>query len=409
MINASIPPHAGAAPRDGDLPSHTRILLRPIRSKKAHRSSTYDCAGLKRLCRGRDCTVKRSFWLILAFFAFTSESLAQLPGTVGVQPFEAQHNEVSVDTLNVHLDIPVVSKAGIGLAFKYALSYNNNFWTVINTGSSKYWLPGPNSGGRWAGGGWSFNQEYGSLPLVGYSQTVQVSPPIAQCPIDQVTGYLEPNGTTHDLSGYNLTFNAGSPPNCTPTSVSFLLQDGSGLTINVGGTGTNANSALTRGGDLFDGTHNEITDTNRNTIYETFQTGVQNFVDTLGVTALSLSGYGTKASPSNPYVLTYPTANASATVTINFAPYTVQSNFGCSGVSEYPAQAASLVDNITYSGDGSKYSFTYEVTPGDTHTPHYITNPENVCDLRRFLGCMALGSNGCDLSCGRGELGKVGS
>ena len=38
-----------------------------------------------------------------------------------------------------------------------------------------------------------------------------------------------------------------------------------------------------------------------------------------------------------------------------------------------------------------------------------ITNPENVCDLRRFLGCIALGSNGCELSCGRGELGKRGS
>src|SRR5205807_6955305 len=37
------------------------------------------------------------------------------------------------------------------------------------------------------------------------------------------------------------------------------------------------------------------------------------------------------------------------------------------------------------------------------------TNPENVCGLRRFLGCMALGSNGCELSCGRGELGKRGS
>src|SRR5207302_8898235 len=37
------------------------------------------------------------------------------------------------------------------------------------------------------------------------------------------------------------------------------------------------------------------------------------------------------------------------------------------------------------------------------------TNPGNVCGLRRFLRCMALSSNGCELSCGRGELGKRGS
>ena len=42
-------------------------------------------------------------------------------------------------------------------------------------------------------------------------------------------------------------------------------------------------------------------------------------------------------------------------------------------------------------------------------SPSCSTNPENVCGLRRFLGCMALGSNGCELSCGRGELGKRGS
>src|SRR5437588_7942115 len=57
-----------------------------------------------------------------------------------------------------------------------------------------------------------------------------------------------------------------------------------------------------------------------------------------------------------------------------------------------------------------------ETTPAaSTRNPHgplnlpCSTNPENVCGLRRFLGCMALGSNGCELSCGRGELGKRGS
>ncbi len=49
---------------------------------------------------------------------------------------------------------------------------------------------------------------------------------------------------------------------------------------------------------------------------------------------------------------------------MNYSTYTVQTNFGCPGISEYgPAAGVSLVSSISYP-DGSSYSFTYEPTPG---------------------------------------------
>jgi len=57
---------------------------------------------------------------------------------------------------------------------------------------------------------------------------------------------------------------------------------------------------------------------------------------------------------------------------VNYTTYTVQTNFGCSGVTEYGPTSVNLVSNITLP-DNTSYSFAYEVTPGDTHTPHYVT------------------------------------
>src|SRR5208337_1979346 len=61
-----------------------------------------------------------------------------------------------------------------------------------------------------------------------------------------------------------------------------------------------------------------------------------------------------------------------ATVTMNYTPYTVQTNFGCSGITEYGATSQNLVSSISLP-DTTSYTITYEVTPGDSHNPHYVT------------------------------------
>jgi hypothetical protein len=48
---------------------------------------------------------------------------------------------------------------------------------------------------------------------------------------------------------------------------------------------------------------------------------------------------------------------------MKYTSYTVQTNFGCSGIVEFAATSESLVSEIDLP-DGTKYTFTYEQTPG---------------------------------------------
>jgi RHS repeat-associated protein len=52
---------------------------------------------------------------------------------------------------------------------------------------------------------------------------------------------------------------------------------------------------------------------------------------------------------------------------MSYATYTIQTAFGCSGISEYSATNVSLVDRITLP-DNTFYQFSYEYTPGSTTT-----------------------------------------
>jgi hypothetical protein len=73
--------------------------------------------------------------------------------------------------------------------------------------------------------------------------------------------------------------------------------------------------------------------------------------------------------PWSPDTYSYTDPNGQQqTITVNYTTYTVQTNFGCSGIAEYGPTPNALVSSIVYP-DGSSDSFTYEVTPG---------NPANV-------------------------------
>jgi hypothetical protein len=105
-----------------------------------------------------------------------------------------------------------------------------------------------------------------------------------------------------------------------------------------------------------------ITDSNGNTITNN---GNGTFTDTLGVTALTIGG---SASAGSPLTFTYPVALQSdnvstATATLSYQTYNVQTNFQCSGVTEYGATSVDLVNHLTLA-DGETYSFTYESTLG---------------------------------------------
>src|SRR5439155_26733514 len=100
------------------------------------------------------------------------------------------------------------------------------------------------------------------------------------------------------------------------------------------------------------------------------------FFDTLSSTAFALmvSGSGTSASPMT-FTFTAP-SGASPHYSVNYTQFTVATNFGCS-IAEYGPTSNNLVTEIDLpdfaANPSSKYIFTYETTPQDTHNPHYVT------------------------------------
>jgi RHS repeat-associated protein len=292
----------------------------------------------------------------------------------GIQPGSVQvggPDVLGMNDLNIHLTIPLVSKQGIGMPFSMGLSFNNNFWNkvgsqatwsqqntfapIINNG---WWIFDGSSGGAWSELT-SPNCPGGANEYIYYS-------------------YIDPNGTPHKFNG-SITL-SNNPAGCAPTSATQAFADGSGLTATVYAPGAGTSSVKTPSGVTLSprGAHagpansvsgNTVVDTNGNTI--SWNDTTKSYTDTLGVSELTRTGSGT---PSSPYIYTYPTQSGTGTasVKVNYAPYTMATNFACANVTEYPPTATNLVSSVTL-GDGSQYAFTYETTPGDVHSPHYVT------------------------------------
>jgi RHS repeat-associated protein len=299
----------------------------------------------------------------LALTALFALLAAATPGQVatGTPPFGSSStgpaDTVDLANLDVHLDIPVVRKAGRGLPFTYDLGYDNSIWYPVTSGSTTSWQPVQN----W---GWIAQTEgtTGSLSFWTYIVCYQ-GIGCAEALYSFV--YLDPFGVPHPV---NLAFGNGGwicngvefhtfPASC-------QSADGAGFTLIVNNTYPPTFAVITPTGktiippvDTNTGTAGE-TDSNGNEI-SVSSSGV--FTDTLGQTALTIAGSGT---PSSPTTLTYTApSSAPAAFTMNYTNYTVATNFGVSGIGEYKSSAAvPLVTSIVLP-DGSQYTFTYESTP----------------------------------------------
>jgi YD repeat-containing protein len=140
------------------------------------------------------------------------------------------------------------------------------------------------------------------------------------------TGTTTGTGAATDGSGYSFDGNVVTSPDGKTINAPFNSQTSSG----------------------------SITDANGNYITNN---GDGTFTDTLGKTALTITGSGTAASPR---VFQYSTPTGSATVTVAYKTYTVRTNFGCTATDFNLSQ--DLVDTISLA-DGSVYHFGYEATP----------------------------------------------
>ena len=278
----------------------------------------------------------------------------------GTPPFSSSAggpDRIDLANLNVHFDVPIINKPGRGMNFTYDMSYDSLVWFPV-VGSTTSWMPAANWG--WRG------QTEVATGYVTHSHTL--SPPT--CPNPNyppdppplIRGVINSNYWYHDSLGVGHPFNVTTVP-CGGGGESGTATDGSGYVINLDPSGDGTSTVTSPSGTLINPAAGGVgaatkTDRNGNQI-SVNGSGV--FTDTLGTTALTIAGSGTAASP-NTFAYTAP-SGGTAKFTMNYTNYTVATNFGASGITEYKSLAAvPLVSSIVLP-DGSQYSFTYEATP----------------------------------------------
>ncbi len=255
-------------------------------------------------------------------------------GSFGGGPFDT----VNLGNLNVHFAIPVVHKVGRGLPFDYDLKNDTSVWYPVGVSGSQTWTPV----GNWGWRGWTES----SMGYVSYQHGSTKCPPnwTQVEPVVNTYVYHDPWGISHP---FPISFK------CLDGTYGGAATDGSGyfaLYPNTITTPSGHTIYPPQNSPVGDGSH---TDPNGN--YFTVSGNV--FTDTLGTTALTISG-------TNPVNFTYTSpANTQVSVAMHYTTYTVKTNFGCSGIAEYGPTSASLVSSVSLP-DGSQYTFQYEATPG---------------------------------------------
>ncbi len=308
----------------------------------------------------------RSLVGLALFGALSISLLAQAPGT-GLYAFGSFDNRgfdsINIGNLNTHFEIPVVSKPGRGQSFSYRITYDGLVWSAAGASGSEYWQPDP---------GWGFHGQIGNGQINdGLAGHLNYLTETIKCFNDPPSWYWATrtsNYVYYDAFGQQHYFNYATDQCQGTVTGDGSSSDSSGYYYNgilvVNRYGTQLNVPVNSGS----GGTGSITDTNGNQINNN---GDGTFTDTLGVTALAISGGGSASSPRS---FTYKVANQSdssittAATTMSYRTYTVQTNFGCSdsssaSIAEYGPLPMDLVDRITLA-DGTFYQFNYEVTPG---------------------------------------------
>jgi hypothetical protein len=314
-----------------------------------------------KLSHSRDSLQSISLTYRLALTTLLALLATAAPGQVvtGTPPFGSfstgPADTVNLANLDVHLDIPVMRKAGRGLPFTYDLGYDNSIWYPVASGSTTRWQPLPN----W---GWIAQTE-GATGVLDYDT-------------DEACGqacyywtgpfeYIDPFGIPH---AFLAIITSAGTYQCYQTYYTTLPMpcastDGSGYTLFVTNVApyfwisNPSGKTIVPPLNTNTGTAGE-TDSNGNEI-SINSSGV--FTDTLGQTALTIAGSGT---PSSPTTLTYTApSGANAVYKMNYTNYTVATNFGVSGIGEYKSSAAVPLVTSVVLPDGTEYTFTYESTP----------------------------------------------
>ena len=281
-------------------------------------------------------------------------------GTPPFGSFAGGPDVINLGNLNAHLDVPIVTRKGRGTDFFYDLTYDSSVWQLITSGSTKYWVPANNNWG-WASNStlngpttgfltyyYSFSYCYDNNGHPTGSETVYGN-----------TVYHDPWGISHSFPGIIEQYTGGCG-NVNINTYPSQATDGSGLITNnyYGSVSTIGGAVYTPSVNPSGGSYvTSLSDRNGN--YLNTNTSGQ-FFDTLSSQTPVLAVSGT-----NPVSFQYGAPSGSATYKLHYSSYSVQTNFRCPTVTEYGPIAVNLVSEIDMP-DGSKYTFTYESTPGLT-------------------------------------------
>jgi RHS repeat-associated protein len=303
-----------------------------------------------------------------------SQAQQNATGTQSFGSFSGGPDTINLGNLDVNLVIPILQRQGRGIPFVFDLTYDSSLvWLPMTSGGTTTWTPQ-------SGWGWP-----ASTSAVGYVPSPTVYQITTVCRTVPTTtyltttnriysGYADLHGTLHHAPGLSTVTLTGDSY-CTGTggtNGSATTDDGSGYKIAISyGTTVNTATITTKKGATFTapigaGIASVAQDSNGNKITVNSSTG--QFYDTLSSSTPVLTVTGIVPSPVN-YQYTAPGSGGTGTsvsVVVSYKPYPVETNFSCSGVTDYGVSSPinnNLVDKITYP-DGSFYKFTYELTPG---------------------------------------------
>jgi len=274
-------------------------------------------------------------------------------GSFGGGPFDT----VNLGNLNVHFSIPIVNKAGRGMPFTYALSYDSSIWTQVTNSGVTSWFPTAN----W---GWKGDTEI-ATGYVSYDYSGTVCDPRLGKALLKWSNFVyhDPFGTSHAVGGLaeidqcqNTKYNLASTARDGSDYTIYYYVDGSGTDRVTSRSGSVINppfGSSTGAGTATDANGNQIT-----------TDGSGKFYETLSGTAPVLTVAGT-----SPKTFTYTSPSGNKAYSLNYSPQNVWTSFLCSGIGDYQMTNVSMVSSISLP-DGTQYTFTYEQ---NTNHSGYIT------------------------------------
>jgi RHS repeat-associated protein len=333
--------------------------------------------------------LRKAISFFLPFLFLVASGWAQTDPSAGIIPFSTQvpgvFESVDLSSGNIYTQIPARNKIG-KLPFSYALTGNSGVYVI--TGCTPVGSCGPPT--RWGlgGGGGGLSMGVG----VGYTQTpIQITCNTTIWSAFEFTNFYlaDSTGATHQLIGMPVLY-ANVPTGCGAhnSSGTGTASDGSGYTLvatqylydsdimepifTVYDRSGNAYPTETDPMNLLPPNYTVVQDpdeakitavptySNNNFLYTTY-------TDTLDTTALTFEAGGAR----NYLDAAGNTQQFKGTTSTNTQ---IQTNFGCPGIAEYPYESSESIANpyILTTPTGN-ITFTYEITPGDTHSPHYVT------------------------------------